>query len=119
MVGHYLSFSVNNDIDPRLLERGFTEAQIKEMRNSMGSNAVVSLNLEFRRDLRDLRHPNFNFIYTIYDAWREHNALPFPGSYTEQPNKIIEHFTTLDALKYESERKAHAKAQRDANKKKR
>ena len=117
LIGHYLSFSVNNDIDPRLLKRGFTDEQIQQIREHMGENSAVGLNLKFTRDLKEFVHPQFDFIYNMYDAWKTHNVLPFRGSYTEQPNKIIEHFSTLDGLSHESEKKAHASAMRDANKK--
>lgn len=80
----------------------------------MGQETVMGLNLRFDIDLNEMKHPDFNFIYTVYDAWNSHHCLPFKGSYTEQPNRIIEHFQTLDELRHESEQKTRAKADREA-----
>ena len=87
------------------------------MRRHMGTKSVVGLNLKFTRDLKEYVHPSFNFIYTLYDAWSSHNALPFGGNFSEQPNKIIDYFNILDMLKHEAEKKAHAQAKRESNKK--
>lgn len=79
----------------------------------MGNKSVVSLDLEFTRDIKEFKHPSFSFIYNIYTAWNTHNALPFNGSYTNQPNKIIEYFEILDELKHESEMKTRAEHERE------
>jgi len=117
LVGHYLSISDTSGIDPRLLEKGYTEAQIKQMRNHMGQNSVVGLNLKFVKDLKEYIHPNFGFIYTLYSAWDTHHITPFKGPFTDQPNTIVDYFHILDALKFEAEKKAHANAMRESKKK--
>ena len=83
----------------------------------MGQQSVVGLNLRFSRDLKEFKHPSFDFIYTLYDAWESHNTLPFNGAFSDQPNKIIDHFSILDALKHETEKKTQAEAARQSKKK--
>lgn len=114
LVGEYLSFSKNNGIDPRLLKRGFTDQQLAEMRKAMGSRSIIGLNIRFENDIKSYKHPNSGFIYTIFQAWDKHNALPFSGGYSEQPNKVIEYFSIMDELKFEAEQKAHAEAIRES-----
>ena len=119
VTAQYLSFTNDNGIDPRLFERGYTDEQIKLMRQSMGDNSVIGGRFKFKNDLKEYRHPDFNFLYSIYDAWHTHHALPFRGSYSEQPNKVIDHFHTLDMLRFETEQKARADAEKEMRQKQR
>jgi hypothetical protein len=90
------------------------------MRKAMGIKSIVGGNLQFTSDIKKFKHPDFNFIYSIFDAWDQHNTLPFSGGFADQPNKIIDYFQLLAGLKQESEQKAraeHDRKQRAASKK--
>jgi hypothetical protein len=117
LVGHYLSVSDKPEIDPRLLDKGYTDEQIKEMRRHMGQNSAVGLNFRFTKELKEYVHPNFGFLYTLYCAWDTHHTLPFRGSFTDQPNRMVDYFEVLDGLKHETEKKIHAQAMKDSKKK--
>lgn len=116
IVGQYNSYFQDNDIDPRLLSKGLTEQQIQQIRNRMGKKEVVSLDLRFTKDLKLFKHPKFDFLYQLYDAWSSHNTLPFKGSFTDQPSQILEYFTIFDQLKYEQDKRAKLKADREIKK---
>lgn len=46
----------------------------------------------------------FNYYISLYHPWSENGVLPYPGSTSEQPAKIMEVFSILDKLKYEHEK---------------
>ena len=117
IVAQYNSFFKSNGMDPRLLERGYSDEQLKHIRNTMGTNTITSCGIRFDCDISELNHPSFNFLYTCYNAWDKHNQLPYSGSFVEQPCKIIESFSIFDQLKYEQELKSRHEAQKKAKRK--
>lgn len=59
-------------------------------------------------------YPEFNFVMSLYDGFNRHGILPYNGSYSEQPAKIIDIFGILDQLRSEHELKIHEKQKREA-----
>lgn len=55
------------------------------------------------------------YVLTLHSRWEKGN-LPFDGSVSEQPNKIVEIMTLIESLKFEQQEKAH-KEQQDKSKK--
>jgi len=99
-----------------LKARGFSKAQIaialKEASKVNRSQRYLDLNFEedFKPD-----YSAFSFIMGLYHPWSKYGVLPFPGSTSEQPSKIMEMFSILDKLVYEQE-KADAEEQRRKSK---
>lgn len=51
-------------------------------------------------------YPDFNYFSMLYGQYEKGN-LPYPGSMSEQPNKVIEIFNVLDLLNIERQEKLH------------
>lgn len=108
IVGHYNKLLYKERIDPRLLSRGYTEAQIIEMRESLDNqkmNDLISCNLEFTVDLDTFHYPYFDYCFILFNKYNSHGILPFPDSHSEQPSKIIEIFNVFEQLNFEREEK--------------
>lgn len=86
------------------------------MRGKISRRAVelISLNLHFKGDLDKWEYENFNYIMALFDLYHRHGTLPYPGTLSEQPAKVIEIFQILDQLKYEREKKQHEEQERQA-----
>ena len=61
--------------------------------------------------------PEFDYIATLYGQYNKFGTLPFSGSLSDQPNKIIEYFNIIRAIQNEEEQKAYKK-QEQINKRK-
>ena len=70
---------------------------------------VRSLDLIFKCDLGALEFPQFNYIYSLYAKYDQFGVLPFPGSHSEQPAKIIEIFDVISAVQAEEEKRLSKK----------
>ena len=115
LVGHFNYVQIGDKIDPRLRERGYTEAMIKELesRVSRFKTTVRSLNIEFTDHIENYKHPAFDQIMSLYSPYREHGLLPFPGSVSEQPAQVMDFFSVLDSLIHEREEKERQRQQRE------
>lgn len=119
LVGHYNNLIYQERIDPRLLARGYTEDQIKQMkarRNSRNTMEIVSCNLHIKGDLERWEHPYFNYYLTLYDQFNKHGTMPYPGPVTEQPAKVIEVFHILENLSMERDEKIRRDQEEQAKK---
>lgn len=117
LVATYQS-QVNKDggSNKKLLERGFTQDQIDMMNNkSKSSMAIKSLNLNLMPGFEDLQHPYFDLYYSLFELYNK-GTMPFDGSPLDQPNKIIDIFGILQALKSEFEKAAHEEQLREMQK---
>jgi hypothetical protein len=121
IIGHYNRLTLDTQVDPRLLTRGYSEEALKEMKSRVAKlpSEVISLNLHFKQGIEKYEHPYFGYIITLFDAYDKNGVLPFPGSYADQPAKIIEIFATLDQLKNERQARLNQEAERDSKKIKR
>ena len=120
IIGQYVQLETGktDEIDPRLLARGFTEQQIKmiqEKKKGSSLNEAISLNLHFKT-LGRWKYDKFDFVYTLFNQYDKNGVMPFPGSLSEQPAKIMEIFNILVQLTSETERKNHEKAIKQAKK---
>ena len=109
LVGHYNRLQMKDRVDPRLLTRGFTEEQLKEMQKRMGKvpDEIISLNLHMKTDLSKMVYVPFNYVFRLYDRYIEAGVLPFDGTHSDQPAQIIEIFSVLEQLQMETRQKTH------------
>ena len=123
IVGHYNRSLQGSEIDPRLLTRGFTEEQLKQIkRKSKSKSEIISCNLHIKGNLDKFDYPYFSYVLKLFDKYSNHGVLPFPGTHSEQPSKILEIFDLLEALdleRKEAQQREHEKKQRTENRKRR
>lgn len=79
---------------------------------------IISLNLHFKQGIEDMSIGYFNYVFTLFELYKNHGVLPYPGSASEQPAKIIEIFDVLQALTSERDRKLMEEQKRELAKKK-
>jgi len=106
LVGHYNRLIYKDTVDPKLMSRGYTQEQIDLMMKSKRStiNELISCDLHFTGGLTQYEHPYLSYFLTLYERYKQ-GVLPFPGSTSEQPAKIIEIFNVLDQLDFEKQEK--------------
>lgn len=75
------------------------------------------LNIKFTKNVHEFNFFSFDFVLMTFRHFKN-STMPFPGSLTEQPNKIIECFNVLQAIQNEEEEKI-IKKQELLNKRKR
>jgi hypothetical protein len=110
IVGHYNQYIHGPTIDPRILERGYSEAQLAELKTKMKSQSrtVTSLNIKFNRPIEEFIYPQMSYILTLFRNY-EKGQPPFPGAISEQPAQIMEIFNTLESLDLENKQRQLAK----------
>ena len=115
IIGQYYGLDSKDAIDPRLLTRGYTEEQLEILKKKTITNqtSIVSCGLSITGDLKTFKHESFHYFLTAFQAYDKHNQLPFPGSYNQQPAKILEVFDALSQLKFESEQRTMRKHERE------
>lgn len=74
---------------------------------------IISLDVHFKRGIDNISIEYFNYVVTLFDLYHKHGVLPYPGSLSEQPAKIIEIFTVLEQLYLEREQKHLEEQQRE------
>ena len=120
MIARYHSASSEDTIDNRLLHRGFSEAQlqalIQQVQKENRSTVTASLNVSIAGDLNRFEYPEFDFVVNLYHIYEKTGSLPYPGSITEQPAKILELFSILDQLNLERRQREQAEQERKAKK---
>lgn len=118
LVGHYNCIKLGKTVDPRLLERGYTEAQLEALEKSMKRKVTKchSLNIVFERQLDEYQYPLFGYALSLYRKYAD-GILPFPGSLADQPAQIIEIFNTLESVELEFRQKDIDEQERRAKRK--
>lgn len=84
-------------------------AQIEKMRKFEKFNPVKTLNMTFTKAFRNFPCEGFDYLTTLFGQYDRHGVLPFAGSLSEQPAKIIEVFNVLKALSFEAQAKEQKK----------
>lgn len=74
---------------------------------------IISLNVHFKKGVDSFNVDYFNFVIAAFDIYDKHGVLPYPGSLSEQPNKIIEIFNVLSSLKQERDQRTLEDQQRE------
>jgi len=97
-------------MDQTLLDRGYSPEQIAAL-SSSNSKTLKSLNLILKPGFENLEFRNFNFYYNLFSQY-EKGVLPYPGSLTDQPNKIIEVFNVFQSLNLEYEKRNRAEQEK-------
>lgn len=124
LIGHYNRITLDKQVDPRLLTRGYSQEALEQMKLKMSKlpSEIISLDVHFKRGIDDISIGYFGYAITLFDLYHRHGVLPYQGSLSEQPAKIIEIFQVLDQLKTEHETRVNEEAQKEAarnNRKKR
>lgn len=114
LIAHYNRLQKKDRVDPRLLTRGFTEDQLKQLQKTLGKSPdeLISLNLHFKTDLTKFNYPHFNYVFRLYDRYNDAGVLPFKGSHSDQPAQIMEIFSVLEQLQMETQKELHEENQR-------
>jgi len=118
LIGHYNSIKFKEEIDPRLLDKGYTPEVLEQIKQGMTSKAteIISLNLKLKGPFDRFKYPYFDYVLTLFEQYNSNGAMPYPGSHHEQPSKIIEIFGILNQLKYEAEEQQQKEHERKAKK---
>lgn len=111
IVGNYNNAG-HVDEEQKLRDRGYSEQQVKYAMKGKGASSFKSLDVVFHIDNK-LKYPYFGYIYTLYNQYKQ-GVLPFPGSMSEQPAKIIEIFDVLQQLELEQEEKTRKKLEKES-----
>lgn len=92
-----------DEIDPRLENRGYSPEVLAEVqaKKAKQRNSVVSMNMKFTEHLSRYQYPLMAYVLALHEQF-EKGVMPYPGSLSDQPAKIIEIFNLLSSLKYES-----------------
>ena len=61
------------------------------------------------------RNPNIGFYLDLEDKFNK-GILPFPGSYLEQPAKVIEIISRINSLRLDKQERDYKEQQLDSNK---
>lgn len=113
----YAAFVINyhnsgkQDESKALKDRGYTKEQIAHVLGKKKINRLRSLDLEFDDD-NLVKYPWLSFSIITHQGFQQ-GILPYPGSLSEQPAKIIEIFSLLDQLKYEAEEQTRKRVERE------
>jgi hypothetical protein len=75
--------------------------------------SLKTLNVTFT-DTPKLKYPLFGYVSTLYLNYKK-GTLPYQGSLSEQPAKVIEIFNTLDQLAQEAQVREQKKKEKDNN----
>jgi hypothetical protein len=114
LVAKYNSNYKRETVNPEIFKKGYTEAQIKYLRKSLGKTMNVSCDIEFTKEYNEYPdYYHFNFVMTTYHTWNKSGACPFPGSVSEQPGQIMDIFDLLFQLDMEREEDMRRKAEKD------
>lgn len=113
IVGNYNNAD-KQDEEQALRDRGYSEDRIRFMLKGKKGSSFKSLDVVFH-DKNNLKYPYFSYVYTAYLNY-ERGILPYPGSLSEQPAKIMDIFSVLGALKFESEEKMRKKVEKENRK---
>lgn len=114
LVGQYnhILSGGKEEIDPAISNRGYTPAQLEVLKKNKRSNTDVrSCGVRFTTHLSRFKYPLFGYVSACFQNY-ERGLLPYPGSVSEQPNKIIEIFNVLSTVRLEHEKRIadeHAK----------
>jgi len=108
LIGHLNRLLLKDQDVDDLAKRGYTREQLDAMYSAMKQQdrkipEVKSLNVSFRTDLSDFNFPQFNFVYAMYSKYDKYGVLPFGGTHSEQPAKMIEIFDVIGAIHAEEE----------------
>lgn len=106
IIGHYNGLNKDNDA---LKKRGYSKDILKHL-GKQKKTIVESLNVRFTDT--GIKYDYFNYVLTLYSAYKHNGILPFDGPTVDQPAKIIEIFNLLDALADEAQTKAAKEQER-------
>jgi hypothetical protein len=63
----------------------------------------------------NFKYPYFSYVLNLYSQYKK-GSLPFPGSVSEQPAKIIEIFNVLEQLELEQQEKQRKAVEKEQKK---
>lgn len=96
-----------------LRSRGYSEAEIKIALKGKQPKVTRILDLEFS-DPPKIVYPLYDYVAHAYYAYKK-GILPYPGSYSEQPAKIVEIFKLFQMLENKLKMDLHKEHKRKAS----
>jgi len=99
-----------DDEEQVLRDRGYSEDKIRYVLKDKQGTSYKSLNVVFHTT-KLYKYPRFTYIYGAYTAYKN-GILPTPGSFSEQPAKLIDIFNTLQQLEFEAKEAAQKALQK-------
>ena len=120
LIGSYYKLSKKDSVDPRLLERGYTPEQIAILMKQpiTQKTNIISCGLKITGDLDQFKEPGLNFYLSAFHAYDTSGILPFPGTFSEQPAKILDIFDIMSQLKFDEEDRIRKETERELKRKK-
>jgi hypothetical protein len=101
LTGNYLALLTGSkDNTQELLDRGYTEAQIKSAQANKYVPEVKINGLKFTAPLTNFRYPIMGYVLYLHQNY-EKGLLPYPGSVSEQPGQIMDILALLQSIKSE------------------
>lgn len=115
LIGNYHALSVKESIDPSIKNRGYTAEQLKNLENKTQVRRVSinSCNLSITGDLKQFNEPNLGYYLEAFYAYDNHGVLPFSGSFSEQPSKMLDIIEILKQMQNEEETRIRKQIERD------
>lgn len=120
LVGHYARLTNGTVIDQSIYDRGYTEQQLKVLEERYEERAkgttVRLLNFEFSGLLDKFNYDQFDYVLSLFSAYDKNGILPFPGSLSEQPAQVMDIFSILHQIQFESQMRTKAEHEREVKK---
>lgn len=104
----------SKDEEQALRDRGYSEERIRYLLKDQKGSSFKSLDVVFHAK-NNLKYPYFTYTYTAFLNYQR-GVLPYPGSLSEQPGKIMDIFNVFQALKYEADDKMRKKVEKESKK---
>jgi hypothetical protein len=110
LVAHYNSISNKDkyEVSSAVKSRGYSPEVLAKTKSKFAEkfNSVESCGIRFTKPFGNIEFENFDYFLTLFQQF-ERGHLPYPGSVSEQPAKVIEIFSVLKLLQLERELKNH------------
>lgn len=111
LIGHLNRLYLSKSNKTQLAERGYTRAQLEELEKARRNfkkdkfGQIFSLNVKYRNCLEKCNLFGMEYFLLLHDSFDRHGTLPYPGSLSEQPAKIMEILDIISAVKNEEEKR--------------
>ena len=115
LVGNYHFLGNKDNIDPKIQSMGYTKAQLAmlEKQTVTKQYAVNSCGMNITGDYKQFIEPNIGYYLEAFSAYDNHGVLPYTGSFTEQPSKILDLFEIFKQMQNEEETKIRKQIERN------
>lgn len=115
IVGNYQFLGAQDTIDPKIKSMGYSPEQLAmlEKKTITKQYTANSCGLKLTGDYKQFVEPSLGYYLEAFYAYDNQGVLPFPGSFTEQPSKILDIFEILKQMQSEEENKIRQQIERN------